>query len=153
MTMRSAKLDDARQLLEWRNSSSAREFSQNSELIQIEEHMAWLSKRLERIILEPFHVFELNHKLVGMSRLDFESAGHFEISILVAPDHQGRGAGARILNMTCENFFELHSSHTILAKVHQFNFVSQKLFVNAGFVLQNSANEFYCYKKQFKLVK
>ena len=146
MTMRSANLDDASQLLEWRNSSGAREFSQNSELIQIEEHVAWLSKRLERIASEPFHVFELNHELVGMSRLDLETEGHFEISILVAPDHQGKGAGARILDMTCENFFELYSSHTIMAKVHQFNFISQKLFVNAGFILQNSANEFFCYK-------
>lgn len=149
ITKRNARLSDAELLLEWRNSPRAREFSQNSELIQIEEHLEWLSERLEKIRFEPFYVFELEHKSVGMSRLDieFNSPDTFAISILVDPVQHSKGIGTRILSTTCEAFFDLHPDYRIVAKVHRSNFVSQKLFANAGFELQNSVGDFICLKK------
>ena len=144
ITKRNARLSDAALLMEWRNSPSAREFSQNSEPIRTEEHLVWLSERLERIRFEPFYIFELRHKLVGMSRLDFEleSTDKFVISILVDPEHQGKGIATIILNMTSEIFFNLHPGHTIVAMVHKDNSVSKKIFTKAGFELKNSRGDF-----------
>lgn len=149
ITKRNARLGDAELLLQWRNSPPAREFSQNSEPIRTEEHFAWLSKRLEKIRFEPFYVFELDNKSVGMSRLDneFDSPGTFAISVLVDPEQHGKGIGTTILNSTCEAFFDLHPNCRIVAKVHRNNLVSQKLFTNAGFELQNSVGDFICLKK------
>jgi RimJ/RimL family protein N-acetyltransferase len=149
ITKRNARFSDAALLLEWRNSQSAREFSQNSEQIRVEEHLAWLSKRLEKIKFEPFYVFELEHEPVGMSRLDngFDSPEEFLISILVDPEQHSKGIGTTILSTTCEAFFDLHPRYRIIAKVHQNNFVSQKLFANAGFELQNSVGNFIFFKK------
>ena len=149
---RNASLGDAAVLLEWRNSPSARKFSQNSELIKIEDHLEWFMERLERTRVEPFFMFELNHKLVGMSRLDFEfqSEDEFVISILVNPEQHSKGIGTKILNITCETVFNLYPNHAISAIIHQSNLISQKLFVNAGFELQNPVGDFLKFKKQFK---
>ena len=149
ITMRNACLSDAAVLLEWRNSPSARKFSQNSELIRIEDHLVWLSERLERITFEPFYIFELRHQVVGMSRLDFEfqSSNEFLISILVDPIQHGKGIGTKILSMTCAFIFDLHPNSRIIAKVHQDNSVSQKLFVNCGFELQKLVGDFFRFER------
>jgi RimJ/RimL family protein N-acetyltransferase len=149
ITKRNARLSDAALLLEWRNSPSAREYSQISEPIRFEEHLVWLSERLARIRVEPFYLFELGHKSVGMSRLDFEieAANKFVISILVDPEQHGKGIGTTILNLTCQNFFKLHPNSTIIAKVHRDNSVSKKLFANASFELKDSEGNFLLLEK------
>ena len=149
MTLRTATLGDADVLLIWRNNPSAREFSPHSELISIDEHIKWLSDRLERVQLEPFFLFAADQRAIGMSRLDVVSGSvdRYEISILVAPDQHGKGVGTRILNMTCEAFFSLHPDYSIVASVHQHNFVSQKLFTSASFELLPSVGDFLHFEK------
>lgn len=152
ISKRNASLSDAAVLLEWRNSPISRKFSQNSELIKIEDHLEWFLDRLERIRLEPFFIFELDHKLVGMSRLDFEfqSEDEFVISILVDPNQLSKGIGTKILDITCETIFNLHPNNAVIAKIHESNLISQKLFANAGFELQNPVGDFLNFKKTLK---
>ena len=73
ITQRTATLGDAAVLLTWRNNPSAREFSVHSEPISSDEHLSWLSARLQRVQFEPFFMFASNHKMIGMSRLDVAS--------------------------------------------------------------------------------
>jgi len=149
ITQRTATLDDAAVLLTWRNNPSAREFSLHTELIPSDEHLEWLTARLERVQLEPFFLFAVDHEVIGMSRLDAvsESAEKYKISILVDPNQHGKGMGTSILNMTCEVFFSLHPNNTIVANVHQHNYVSQKLFTNSGFQLLHSEGNFLHFEK------
>ena len=149
MTQRTATLGDAAVLLTWRNNPSTREFSLHSELILSDEHLEWLTARLERVQFEPFFLFEADYKTIGMSRLDVVSGSvnKFEISILVDPNQYGKGVGTRILHMTCETFFSLHPDYTIVASVHQHNFASQKLFTSAGFELLSSVSDFLHFEK------
>ena len=149
ISQRTATLGDADILLTWRNNPSAREFSLHSELIPIDQHLKWLSDRLERVELEPFFLFSADYKMIGMSRLDIISGStdEYEISILVDPDQHGKGVGTRILNLACESFFTLYPDKTIVAKVHDHNFISQKLFANAGFELQTSVGDFLLFEK------
>ena len=149
ITQRTAAFSDALVLLTWRNNPRVREFSVHSELIPTNEHLEWLTARLERVQLEPFFLFESDHKVIGMSRLDVisKSTGKYEISVLVDPNQHGKGVGTRILNMTCESFFSMHPEDTIVATVHQQNFVSQKLFISAGFDLQSSSGDFLHFEK------
>lgn len=149
ITQRTATLDDAAQLLTWRNNPSAREFSLHTELIPSDEHLEWLTARLERVLFEPFFLFVADHKAIGMSRLDVVSgsANKFEISILVDLNQRGKGIGARLLNMTCDTCFSLYPDYTIVAQVHQYNFVSQNLFANAGFQFVSSLGNFIHFEK------
>ena len=149
ITQRTAAFSDALVLLTWRKNPRVREFSVHSELILTDEHLEWFTARLERVQLEPFFLFESDHKVIGMSRLDVisKSTGKYEISVLVDPNQHGKGVGTRILNMTCESFFSMHPADTIVATVHQQNFVSQKLFISAGFDLQSSSGDFLHFEK------
>lgn len=149
ITQRTATLSDAAILLNWRNNSRAREFSLHSDLISNDEHLRWFTARLERVQFEPFYVFAANKLLIGMSRLDVMTGevNKYKISILVDPTQHGKGVGTRILNMTCENFFSLHLNTTIIANVHKHNFVSQKLFISAGFELLPTTSDFLHYEK------
>ena len=144
ITQRTATLMDGGVLLNWRNDPSVRKFSMHSEIIRIDEHLKWLSERLERVRLEPFFLFTIDDKAIGMTRLDIITGSNdkFEISILVDPAQQGKGMGTRILNMACESFFRVHQNKTIVARVHKRNLVSQKLFMHSGFKLRDSTDEF-----------
>ena len=149
ITQRTVTLEDAAVLLIWRNNPSAREYSQHSEIIPFDEHLKWLSDRLQRVHLEPFFIFAVDHKMIGMSRLDGVSGltDKYEISIMVDPDQHGKGIGTRILNLTCESFFSLYPDKTIFAKIHENNFISQTLFANAGFELRTPEGSFLHFEK------
>ena len=149
ITQRTATLSDAAVLLTWRNNPSAREFSHHSELISSDEHLEWLKARLERAQFEPFYLFVADYKTIGMSRLDVVSGSvsKFEISISVDPNQHGKGVGTKIINMTCETFFSLYPDNSIIASVHQHNFVSQKLFTSAGFELLPTVSDFLHFEK------
>lgn len=153
ITQRMATLSDADLLLTWRNNLRVREFSTRLDLIPIEEHLKWLTNRLQRVPLEPFLLFEASNKEIGMSRLDriLESTERYEISILVDPLQHSKGLGTRILKMTCEYFFSLYPDSTIIAKVHNRNIASLKLFSNAGFQLRTRNGDFHHLEKTLKL--
>ena len=57
ITKRTATLDDAATLLAWRNHPSTRKISRQPEQIHIDEHMEWLTARLNKSELEPFYLF------------------------------------------------------------------------------------------------
>ena len=153
ISQRTATVSDATVLLNWRNDLSARALSRNSAIIPHSEHLQWLSDRLKRIQLEPFFLFEANRKAIGMCRLDIVSKfpDKYEISILVNPDEHGKGIGTRILRMTCESFFTIHPTKTIVAVVHINNLTSQKLFTNAGFKLLNRIDDLLKFEKSYEI--
>jgi RimJ/RimL family protein N-acetyltransferase len=146
---RNVNLDDADQLLEWRNTPGSRANSLRSDQISKLEHMRWFSERLKRIDAEPFLMFETNKELIGMTRLDCKSSSenYFEISIIVNPELLGQGIGSRILEITCEHFFHRHPDKIIVAKVNLNNTASQRLFIKAGFSFEFLSNDFMYYRK------
>jgi RimJ/RimL family protein N-acetyltransferase len=153
ISQRTATISDATVLLHWRNDLSVRALSRRSAIISHSEHLQWLSARLKRTQLEPFFLFEANHKAIGMCRLDIVSQfpDKYEISILVNPDEHGKGIGTRILRMTCESFFSAYPKKTIVATVHIYNLHSQKLFTNAGFKLLNQIDNLLKFEKSYEI--
>ncbi len=149
ITQRNANFGDAHILLSWRNHQSVRKFSLQSELIPIDEHLKWLEDRLQRVENEPFYVFEYENEVIGMCRLDFgfKTKEQYEVSILVNPDQRSKGIGTKILEMSCTSFFTLLPIDSIIARVKKDNFVSIKLFENAGFSLQGAVDEFLHFEK------
>lgn len=150
ITQRTATLCDAALILTWRNNPNTRKFSKNSEQIPDDQHLEWFRARLERIQFEPFFLYEAEFKAIGMSRFDIASgfANKFEISILVDPNEHGKGVGRKILDMACATLFGLNSDYTIVAGVHQQNFISQRLFAGAGFELRPSISDFLNFEKK-----
>jgi RimJ/RimL family protein N-acetyltransferase len=149
ITQRNATLHDAQVLLAWRNHPKVRRFSVQSELIPINEHMRWLEARLGRSQSEPFYLFELNNAVIGMCRLDLMvgAPDKYEISILVDPNQHAKGVGTRILDMSCDSFFNLYPNKSIVANVGIDNLVSKKMFTNAGFSLRMKVGGFLYLEK------
>jgi RimJ/RimL family protein N-acetyltransferase len=149
ITQRTATLNDAEILLNWRNDPNIRKFSRQPEQISGEEHLDWLRARLEKVQLEPYYLFVQGSRAIGMSRLDAvsDSLQRFEISIMVDPNQHGKGIGTSILNVTCKSFFLLHPEKSIVAHISRHNFISQKLFISAGFKLQTSFGDFLRFEK------
>lgn len=149
ITQRNATFGDAHLLLSWRNHQSVRGFSLQSELIPIDEHLKWLEGRLKRVEKEPFYVFEYENEVIGMCRLDlaFKTEEKYELSILVNPNQHSKGLGTKILEMSCTSFFTLLPIDSIVARVKKDNFVSIKLFENAGFSLQGVVDEVLHFEK------
>lgn len=149
ITQRTATLGDAVRLLNWRNDTSTRKFSRQSEKISLDEHIEWLAARLKRVRSEPFYLFDAELGAIGMSRLDAISGspGKYEISILVEPNQHGKGVGTTILRLTCESFFTLYPNYAIVAYISPDNYISQKLFLSAGFELMTSLGKFLHFEK------
>ena len=149
ISQRTATLSDASILLIWRNAQSVREFSLQSEPILLDQHLHWLSARLKRVRFEPLFLFLAEDNPIGMSRLDrlSDSINKYEVSILVDPNHHGKGIGRQILDMTCKSFFLLHPEKSLIARIHKDNFKSQSLFISAGFKLQSSTGSYVIFEK------
>jgi RimJ/RimL family protein N-acetyltransferase len=152
ITQRIANFNDAALLLKWRNDPDVQRYSIHSEEIQVEDHEVWLARRLKRIQLEPFFVFHVDDEAVGMTRLDLlpGSRGEYEISIMVEPEKNNMGIGTRILESTCETFFNLQLGISLVAQIHMKNIISQKLFENAEFRRDDIQGEFLRYRRILK---
>ena len=88
IAQRTATLEDTSVLLTCRNHPNALEFSVHFDPIPKDEYIRRYSARLVRVRLEPFFMFVINRKAVGMSRLGIpaEFTNKHEISILIEPN-------------------------------------------------------------------
>lgn len=124
MKLRLATIDDARQLFEWQNDSLTLAMSVNSDPVEWDDHVGWLTERLSRAPPDLF-IAELNGTSVGTVRLDDD-----EISYTVAPEHRGKGIATSML-------IEAHRQFgPKLAKIKPHNLASIQAARKAGHTVQ-----------------
>jgi RimJ/RimL family protein N-acetyltransferase len=114
--IRPAKIEDADNLLKWKNDPVMRKYSiVSNKAITKRSHIKWLEKNLDNI-------FILNDGTgdIGDVRLDEKY-----IAIKLAPEARGKGYGA-----TAINHFKYPG---VLAKIVDGNVASMKTFINCGF--------------------
>lgn len=96
MNLRAATWRDAITLFEWRNDPRVRANFLHADPIAWVDHLRWLGAVLaddDRLLL----IAEEDDIAVGTIRFD-TSAGRNEVSVTVAPCHQGRGLGSAIID-------------------------------------------------------
>lgn len=123
--MRPARLEDARQLFEWRSDPATRAASRSGAEVTWDAHLAWL----ESTLLDPcrrLFVAEDARGPVGTVRADFVD-GVWELSWTVSPAHRGRGAGAAIVAKVAAEIAE-----PICADVKAENKASKRIAESAG---------------------
>ncbi|TCI05369.1 UDP-2,4-diacetamido-2,4,6-trideoxy-beta-L-altropyranose hydrolase [Corallincola luteus] len=124
--VRAATAMDKDLLYRWQTAPGVRDYSRTPEPPSYQTHCQWFEKVLadnERSLL----ILELSDDAVGMLRFDRQQEG-WEISILIAPEHQGKGLARTALDWAKQSQFT-----PIFAEVHPDNLVSQQLFSRAGF--------------------
>ena len=125
ITLRSATIEDADVLLEWRNDPETRKASHNTAEVQRDEHISWLSRTLmnpNRKLL----VAEENGGPVGTVRADY-SEGVWELSWTVSPKARGRGVAKRMVALLAHKI-----SEPIRAEVKAGNTTSARIAEYAG---------------------
>ena len=141
-------IDDSDLLYEWRNAPEVQEFSRQQSSISKEAHLKWLNERLDELPDQPFWMFEIGHELVGITRLDLDPIfRHFEISITVNPLLRGKGFGGKILNLSIDLAKSRFPGTNFYAEAHKLNKASQLLFLNSGFKLIESKEDFLVLKR------
>jgi RimJ/RimL family protein N-acetyltransferase len=138
--LRRAGVNDALDLLAWRNDPHTRAMSCNSDELKLEDHLAWFSRALEdadRLIL----IAEIQGEKVGMVRFDRRVLG-WEVSVVVAAACCGKGYGQAILREGLVYLQTLANSPDVTATVRLDNVASQRIFAHCGFHLVGSADGF-----------
>lgn len=89
---------DAERLWAWRNDPDTRANSRSTDFVSWEDHVAWLTRRLERS--EPgIYIAERDGVPVATFRLDDDV-----VSYTIAPEHRGQGIASALLALVAERF-------------------------------------------------
>ena len=121
-------------IYEWQSAPGIRDYSRNPAVPAREEHAAWFAAAMRDRGARTFIIL-FGPDRAGMIRLTMPkgdaAAGRLEVSLLVAPEHHGKGVAGKALRLVLRD----HAvTAGILAEVHPENAVSRKLFLSCGFV-------------------
>lgn len=132
VTVRAATSADSTMILSWRNDPAVRAVSRSKGLIAAAQHEEWLARTLaddRRILL----VGERGGEGVGVARFDLDGSDA-EVSIYLAPDAVGSGAGSELL-LAAEAWLarERAGVTLLIAEVLGDNERSHRLFQSVGY--------------------
>lgn len=129
--VRRATLQDADDVLAWRNDEDARRASFSSAVIERSTHLPWFARKLE----DPACVIYIGVGGVGFVR--FEREGDYaEISVAVAPERRGGGMGTALLRAACAQYrHDVPGVDSLVALVREDNLASRRAFERAGFAV------------------
>ncbi len=131
--LRPVEFEDADLLFQWQTDPETRRYFRNPANMTFEDHIEWLSRRLDDDDTI-FHVISVLNTPVGSVRLDKTSDEYsellsYEISIVVAPQHHGKGYG----RITLALIREMLPHVCFKAEVNENNQASVALFCSAGY--------------------
>ena len=119
MNLKKATINDARDILDWRNDKDTRENSFSNEIIDYESHIKWFEKKLSDNNCRMFILIDNNEK-IGQIRVDINNKIG-EISYMISPKYRGKGYG-------------IGEVKVLTALVKSTNKSSQKIFLKNEYV-------------------
>jgi UDP-2,4-diacetamido-2,4,6-trideoxy-beta-L-altropyranose hydrolase len=128
--LRPIRKTDADDILKWQNTDGMRRFSGNPRKIERAEHENWIRGRLANAPLETYLAYDATRKSVGLLHLKADDRGGWWISLLVAPEAQGRGIGPAMLRLLAR----IYRHEPFYAEIQPDNVASIRTFEGAGFV-------------------
>lgn len=131
MLLRRAKIEDALDVLAWRNDPHTRAMSRDGAPVDQQAHLKWFTGAVDnpsRLLL----IGEVGDDAVGMVRFDRADEA-WEVSINLSPASRGRRLAAPLLAGALEVFADLNPGLPVLASIRPENAASLKLFKALGF--------------------
>lgn len=132
LIVRPARLDDAMDILRWRNDPVVCAMSRNNEPVSLEAHLNWYA----RAVVDPKRVCLLgvfDGESIGVVRFDQQDASLWEVSITIAAEARGQGLGQSLLRIALRQFYETNPLTSVLAVARLNNGSSLRLFRALGF--------------------
>ncbi|MBR1643200.1 MAG: GNAT family N-acetyltransferase [Butyrivibrio sp.] len=141
--LRRATMEDALDILRWRNDETSRANSFTKDVIDLDSHKKWLSKKLSQKDCHMFIMMDGQDK-VGNIRVDVTGdAG--EISYLIAPEKRGRGYGKKIIALIEKEMPD--EVKTLMGLTLKTNDASGRCFLASGYTASD-AEDALCYSKR-----
>ena len=152
LTIRQVDPSDGFRLFEWRNDKRVRSSFLNSEPVTAEEHVAWFQELLSGSKSLCFIGLQGGTSVqspIGYCRFDKVSVGKYQVSIMIAPDFQGRNLAHSLLVKSSIALQETTDGPIELqALVKEGNLASLKLFERAKFTHEHPLKD-----STFRLLK
>jgi RimJ/RimL family protein N-acetyltransferase len=140
MKLRRATVDDASDVLAWRNDPESIAASKTPKPVDRADHLQWFQRAIgdpNRLIL----VGEEDSQKIGMVRFDHRP-DHWLVSINLAPSARGKGYGRKALSGAIDALRAEVGQCRIVAEVKSDNTPSLRLFEALGFVRQGEQEGF-----------
>ena len=139
ITVRLAKIGDAKSLFDWRNDPNIRAASERTKPLIWEDHISWLTHTLQSTTQHIF-IGEYDGLPIGVVRFNVEH-DHAVVSLALAPNAQGKGFGKSLLALGIAQI----GSMPIRARIRNDNVASRACFAACGFVKTSQDEDFCCY--------
>ena len=133
ISIRLAKLKDAKLLLKIHNNSVKGGFFNSKKLVAFKYHIKWL-KNILKSNSKIYIGKNYNKKDFGYVRFDETKNNIFEVSIGNLPNFYGKGFGSLMLEKSLKKFIKNYNPKKIVCVVKKFNIRSAKCFLKNGFV-------------------
>ncbi|RAU22886.1 UDP-2,4-diacetamido-2,4,6-trideoxy-beta-L-altropyranose hydrolase [Paramagnetospirillum kuznetsovii] len=146
LDLRRAGPEDGEVLLAWRNDPVTRANSLETAEVERDHHFAWLDRVLadrERILM----IGEYGGERIGMVRFDTCRDKEWRVSVSVAPEARGKGAGQALLTMAVSTLLRQVGPVDLIAEIREANPASRKIFVACGFVQADRADEILYFRR------
>jgi predicted acetyltransferase len=141
MKIRNAKIEDAKDILNWRNNIDSRKMSGNKSLINKVDHNIWFKTALENNNCFLYIGVKNNIKL-GVVRFDCNFyIKESEVSINLNPKMRGKGMSFDLLRLSIEKVNQLKIV-SFKATIKDSNYISKNIFEKCGFIFKYSDNGF-----------
>jgi spore coat polysaccharide biosynthesis protein SpsF len=141
--LRRATMEDAEDILRWRNDETTRANSFTRDKIDLVTHKKWLEKKLSQPGCYMFILMNGDDKVGNIRVEKEEDAG--EISYMIAPEHRGRGYGKKIIALVEKEMPP--EVKTLIGLTLKENEVSGKCFLANGYT-SSDAEDALCYSKR-----
>jgi spore coat polysaccharide biosynthesis protein SpsF len=131
LILRVATLDDAMDILEWRNDVVTRAMSRQSDAVSRDDHLRWFT----RALVDPARLLLMGcvaGEKIGMTRFDLLAPGTWEVNINLAPAQRGKGFSHVLLAVSLQTIAE-RRPQKIVAEIKPANARSRRLFEAHGF--------------------
>lgn len=126
ISLRPATMDDAKNLLSWKNDPVMRQFSiVTHDEIKWEDHLKWLEKNLGKTYIITDGITDY-----GDMRID-----DGEVAIKLDPQYRGQGIGYKALRIA--------AVRPLKAKIVDGNVASMHLFIKCGFNVVDHKDNYY----------
>lgn len=135
IVLRRGENQDCEQIFTWQSNPVTRRYCRNPNLPTWEEHQEWFAASLENP-RRSLYIIEDQGMPVGVVRLDTlkEKQETAEVSILIGPAFYGQGYARRALLALRRQ----HPETIFVAEILPENVHSQKLFIDAGYILYDT---------------
>jgi UDP-2,4-diacetamido-2,4,6-trideoxy-beta-L-altropyranose hydrolase len=140
--VRNAFLTDCIHYFDWANDTQVRKHSNNTELIQWENHKEWFKKSVNDPQKRMF-VFvekELPHTPMGQVRFELADDSWW-LSYSIGANYRGKGLAKKIITDAVANLQQTNHPTKIKAQVKPDNLISNKVFTGLGWVKTNDIYE------------